>query len=67
MYPFERIQHTKGVTPAQRLNGPPPVEVVKYVTFCDKNPCFGMFINLAFPPPRGGFQQGNFSTGWRKQ
>ncbi len=40
MYLFEFIKQTKGVTPAQGYNGPPPVEVVKYVTFCDKNACF---------------------------
>jgi len=40
VYPFECIQQTKGMTPAQGYNGPPLVETVKSVTFCDKNPCF---------------------------
>jgi hypothetical protein len=73
VYPFESIQQTKGVTPAQGYNGPPLVETVKYVTICNKIIDSGTFINLAFPPRRGGLKSQNkvqkhdfSSTGWRK-
>jgi len=54
VYPFESIQQTKGVTPAQGHNGPPPVEVVKYVTICNEI--------MLFPPRGGGTQYWIFSA-----
>jgi len=50
VYPFESIQQTKGMAPTQGYNGPPPVEVVKYVTICNKTACF---------PPLGGGENGS--------
>ena len=56
MYPFESIQQTKGNTPTQGFIGPPLVDMAKYVAICRKIVVPDMFINLAIPPPRGGFK-----------
>ena len=40
MYPFESIQHSLIRLFIVGSTDFPLVETVKYVTFCDKNPCF---------------------------